>query len=113
MQINNSCLAVKLMDAIEDWKITGKLPNGEFWIPSRGIKCKIPFESRIHMSSKGALLSDYYMVVCSRACIPKRAAKIVLLYLRDLGMIEINWHSKHGSEIYPIDSKKKVSTKMR
>jgi hypothetical protein len=107
-------LSVKLMDALESWKMTGRLPNGEFWMPSMGIKYKrLPFEMRMYMSSRGVPLSDFYRVVCSKACINKRAAQLTLFYLRDLGMIEINWHSKHGPLLYPIRARKSKARHFR
>jgi len=93
------------MDAIEEWKKTGKLPNGELWQPSLGLRKKAEsLDSKIYRNNKGILLTDYYTVVCSRANIPRRAAQVVLFYLRDQRMLEINWHSKHGPMLYPIGS---------
>ena len=103
-------LTATIINAIEEWKRTGLLPNGEFWQPSDGIKKSVPRnEPFVHVN--GLLLDEYYRVVCSRASIRRRASQIVLFYLEDRGLIEINWRCPHGAKIYPVRSLKKKTRK--
>ena len=89
-----------LVEALEEWKRTGRLPSGEYWQPAD--KENDVTEEAFRNCINGIQVKSFYEVICSKANIPKKAARSALLHLEKEGFVKIVWHSPRGARFYPV-----------
>ncbi len=86
-------------EAVEKWKRTGILPNGEYWQPFM----EDPIDEEIIRNRvNGIPIRVFYEKLCSCANLSKEAAKSALLHLQREGYVRIVWRSPKGARFYPI-----------
>lgn len=90
-------LAKLILEAVDEWKTTGKLPSGESWYPGQE-----NFE-KLKERHCGVDLSKFYSEFCPRFNICRELARDMLLYLEMKGKIRIVWHSPKGARFFPLD----------
>ncbi len=88
-----------LAEAFAEWRRAGRLPSGEYWQPEME---ETITEEAFRNGINGVPVSSFYQEICSKANIPKEAARSALLHLEKEGYIKIVWHSPRGARFYPI-----------